>query len=56
MKVTAKEFRDRPEKVYRAADKGEPVIINHDRYKDKIFNLTARERGAEFDLEVIEDE
>lgn len=44
MRLTAKEFNKRPEQAFRAADKSEQVIINNDRYKDKIFELTARDR------------
>lgn len=44
MKITATEMQIEPGKVYRAADKGEKVTINHDRYPDKVFELTARER------------
>ena len=42
-KVNAEEFRKRPRDVYEAADKGETVTINHDRYR-KVFELTARDR------------
>lgn len=45
MKLTAKEFSKRPEEAYRAADRGEEVTINHGRYKNVIFILTARNRG-----------
>lgn len=44
MKTTADQFNKKPQDVYRAADKGETVTINHDRYKDKVFELTARDR------------
>ena len=44
MKITATEMQIEPGKVYRATDKGEKVTINHDRYPDKVFELTARER------------
>jgi hypothetical protein len=44
MKTTADEFRKKPQEVYRAADKGDEVVINHDRYRDRVFVLTARER------------
>lgn len=44
IKITAKEFHERPKSVYRAADKGERVIINHDRYEDIVFEIIARER------------
>ena len=43
--VTAKEFHNSPAKPYREADKGNDVVINHDRYPDKVFVLTARERA-----------
>lgn len=42
---SAKNFSNKPEPVYRAADREGEVKINHDRYKDKIFILTARERN-----------
>jgi len=42
-KVNAEEFRKRPRDVYEAADSGETVLINHDRYR-KVFELTARDR------------
>lgn len=45
MNITAKEMHNAPGKAYREADKGETVIINHDRYPDKVFELTARERN-----------
>ncbi len=51
MKTTAKEFNSKPESAYRAADKGETVTINHDRYKDVVFELTARERGEAMALD-----
>jgi len=44
VKFTAKEFLDRPTPAYRAAYKGERVIINHDRYEDVVFEIIARER------------
>jgi len=42
-KVNAEEFRKRPRDVYEAANSGETVLINHDRYR-KVFELTARDR------------
>ena len=44
MNVTAEEFKKNPRRVYRAADKEEIVIINHDHYQDIVFELTARDR------------
>lgn len=44
MKTTADEFRKKPHDVYRAADRGETVVINHDRYRDKVFELRSRDR------------
>lgn len=44
MILTAKDMHNSPAQAYREADKGETVIINHDRYPDKVFELTARER------------
>lgn len=34
-----------PAQAYREADKGNTVVINHDRYPEKVFELTARERN-----------
>lgn len=45
MILTAKEMHNSPAQAYREADKGEKVVINHDRYPDKVFELTARERS-----------
>ena len=44
MNLTAKDMHNSPAQAYREADKGNTVTINHDRYPDKIFELTARER------------
>lgn len=44
MILTAKDMHNSPAQAYREADKGETVIINHDRYPDKVFELTARDR------------
>lgn len=44
MKISAKEMHLSPAKAYRSADLGEKVVINHDRYPDKIFELVARDR------------
>lgn len=44
MKITAEKLAKKPAQAYREADKGNTVTINHDRYPDKIFELTARER------------
>ena len=43
MKTTAAKFKKNPQKHYRAADLGETVTINHDRYPDKIFEMIARD-------------
>ena len=56
MNVTADEFRKKPQDVYRSADKGENVIINHDRYKDKVFELKARDRQPLGNSEASEHE
>jgi hypothetical protein len=45
MKTTAANFKKNPQKHYRAADLGETVTINHDRYPDKIFEMIARDRN-----------
>jgi len=44
MKITAEKLAKKPAQAYREADKGNTVTINHDRYPDKVFELTARER------------
>ena len=46
MKITAEKLAKKPAQAYREADKGNTVTINHDRYPDKIFELTARERRS----------
>lgn len=43
---TAKQVARSAAQVYRAADIDGAVRINNDRYPDKIFTLTARERGS----------
>lgn len=53
MKITAESLAKKPAAAYRAADKGDVVVINHDRYPDKVFELTARERRANTDLRKI---
>lgn len=45
MILTAKDMHNSPAQAYREADKGETVVINHDRYPDKVFELTARDRN-----------
>lgn len=45
MILTAREMNKYPAQAYREADKGEKVVINHDRYPDKVFELTARDRS-----------
>ena len=46
---TAEEFNKKPAAVFREVDVNGSAQINHDRYKDKIFTLTARERGVKKD-------
>jgi len=46
MKTTAKEFTSAPAEAFRRAEKGEIIVINHDRYPTVVFELTARERRA----------
>lgn len=48
-KFTAKEMHNAPGPVFRAADKDGKVIINHDHYKDIVFEITTRERGEKKD-------
>lgn len=45
MKLTAREFNDKPAEAFRMAEKGEPVIIYHGRYPHVVFELRARDRG-----------
>lgn len=49
MNLTAKDMHNSPAQAYREADKGNTVTINHDRYPDKVFELTARERRTLID-------
>jgi len=44
MKTTSRKFRDNPAHVYRAADKGATVEIEHKHYPDKRFVLTAEDK------------
>jgi len=46
MKTTAHKFKKNPNCVYRHADLGGVVTIEHSHYPDKVFELTARERRA----------
>lgn len=46
---TAEEFSNKPLQVYRSADKGESVTINHSRYPDVVFEITARPRRAKLE-------
>lgn len=43
-KVTAEEFNKKPQEVWLAAFEGKEVIINHDRYRNKLFVLSCRDR------------
>lgn len=43
--ITAEEFNKKPAKVYREVDKEGSVNINHDRYPDKMFTLSSRDRA-----------
>lgn len=48
MKIfTSSQLRYNARAIYRAADKDGKVIINHARYPDVIFELSARERRKE---------
>lgn len=42
--TTAEAFNKKPKPIYRAADQGKEVVINHNGYDDKVFVLTARDR------------
>jgi len=44
MNITATEFKNNHGDAYRAAYRGETVIINSDRFPDVMFELTARPR------------
>ena len=46
---TAEEFSNKPQQIYREADKGNSVTINHSRYPDVVFELTARPRRTKMD-------
>jgi len=49
---TPKDMHNNPAMVYRAADKDGEVRIDHDRYPDRIFTLTARDmRVGDIDQE-----
>jgi len=43
----AEEFNKNPNKVYREADKTGSVRINHLHFRDKIFEITCRDRRNE---------
>jgi hypothetical protein len=43
---TAEEFSNKPQQIYREADKGNAVTINHSRYPDVVFEVIARPRRA----------
>jgi len=43
----AEEFNKKPHIVYREADKNGSVRINHLHYKDRIFEITCRDRRQE---------
>lgn len=45
---TAGDMHHSPRKVYREADVNGVAQINNSNYPDKIFVLTARERGVKF--------
>ena len=45
MKIfNATEFNKKPAEIFREADVNDEVMINHDRYHDKIFILSSRAR------------
>lgn len=52
MKITAKDFNNNPAQAYRAADKGEEVVITHDRF-DVDFVLVSKIK--ETDIKPVED-
>lgn len=44
---TAEQFNKHPSQVYRAADRDGFVIIKNAQYSDRVFKLTAIEKGKE---------
>ena len=44
-KTTAEEFNKSPARIYRAADKGERVEIEHAHYPDRCFVLMAIDKS-----------
>ncbi len=42
---TAEKFRGKPAIIYNCAEKGQEVIITHDRYSDVVFKLTAIDKA-----------
>jgi hypothetical protein len=46
---SATDLNEAPRKVFRAADQEGKVRINNQNYPDKIFYLTAEERGKALD-------
>lgn len=47
--VTADKFRQNPAPIYRAADKGQTVEITHSHYKDRIYELVAKDKEIKND-------
>jgi hypothetical protein len=41
---TAKQLHHAPAQVFRAADKGEKVVISHAHYQDRTFELIAKDK------------
>jgi len=56
VKLTAKEFTKKPAEAFRLAEKGETIVINHDRYPTVVFELTARARCCELNDKEEEDD
>ena len=46
-KFTAKQMNHAPAQVFRAADRDGKAEIEHSHYKDRVFELTARDRVVE---------
>ena len=47
MRVKAEEFNKKPASLYRAADKGEKVEIEHNHYPDVVFELVTKEKDKD---------
>lgn len=55
MDTTAHKFKKNPNCVYRHADLGGVVTIEHSHYPDKVFELTARERRSQLVVDGLQE-